>query len=102
RRAELPPVWRATEARRAGGLELPPAITKLPWIGEPLRDLVARAAQDPHALGAEVSKVTNQSFDQIAHVLGNIAHNVVKLLLAVLSLFFMYRDGERFAVPIAC
>ncbi|HYL70254.1 MAG TPA: AI-2E family transporter, partial [Candidatus Dormibacteraeota bacterium] len=35
-------------------------------------------------------------FDQIAHVIGNIAHNIVKLLLAVLSLFFVYRDGERF------
>ena len=100
-RVELIHAWHETQALLAGGLELPPAVAKLPWIGEPLRDLVARAAQDPHALGAEVSKVTNQSFDQIAHVIGNIAHNIVKLLLAVLSLFFVYRDGERFAGQLA-
>ncbi|MGH8267090.1 MAG: AI-2E family transporter [Steroidobacteraceae bacterium] len=100
-RVELTHFWHETQAMLAGGLELPPAVTKLPWIGEPLRDLAARAAQDPHALGAEVTKVTNQSFDQIARVLGNIAHNVVKLLLAVLSLFFVYRDGERFAAQLA-
>jgi len=100
-RVELIHAWHETQALLAGGLELPPAVARLPWIGEPLRDLVARAAQDPHALGAEVSKVTNQSFDQIAHVIGNIAHNVVKLLLAVLSLFFVYRDGERFTGQLA-
>ncbi len=100
-RVELIHAWHETQALLAGGLELPPAIARLPWIGEPLRDLVARAAQDPHALGAEVSKVTNQSFDQIAHVIGNIAHNVVKLLLAVLSLFFVYRDGERLTGQLA-
>ena len=100
-RVELIHIWHETQSILAGGLQLPPALTRLPWIGEPLRDLAARAAQDPHALGNEVGKVTNQSFDQIAHVLGNIAHNVVKLLLAVLSLFFVYRDGERFAAQVA-
>jgi predicted PurR-regulated permease PerM len=100
-RVELIHVWHETQSILAGGLQLPPALTRLPWIGEPLRDLAARAVQDPDALGTEVGKVTNQSFDQIAHVLGNIAHNVVKLLLAVLSLFFVYRDGERFAAQVA-
>ena len=100
-RVELIHAWHETQALLAGGLDLPPVIAKLPWIGDPLRDLVARAAQDPHALGAEVGKVTNQSFDQIAHVIGNIAHNIVKLLLAVLSLFFVYRDGERFTGQLA-
>ncbi|MGH8276862.1 MAG: AI-2E family transporter, partial [Steroidobacteraceae bacterium] len=52
-RVELTHFWHETQAMLAGGLELPPAVTKLPWIGEPLRDLAARAAQDPHALGAE-------------------------------------------------
>jgi len=100
-RVELIHAWHETQAMLAGGLQLPPALTRLPWIGEPLHDLATRAAQDPHALGAEVGKVTNQSFDQIAHVIGNIAHNIVKLLLAVLSLFFVYRDGERFAGQLA-
>jgi len=100
-RVELIHAWHETQAMLAGGLQLPPAVARLPWIGERLHDLAARAAQDPRVLGAEVGKVTNQSFDQIAHVIGNIAHNIVKLLLAVLSLFFVYRDGERFAAQLA-
>jgi predicted PurR-regulated permease PerM len=100
-RVELIHAWHETQATLANGLQLPPALTRLPWIGERLRDLAARAAQDPHVLGTEVGKVTNQSFDQIAHVVGYIAHNVVKLLLAVLSLFFVYRDGERFSDQLA-
>ncbi len=100
-RVELIHAWHETQEVLAGGLQLPPALLKLPWIGEPLRELLARAAQDPHAIGAEVGKVANQSFDPIAHVIGNIAHNVVKLFLAVLSLFFVYRDGERYAAQLA-
>lgn len=100
-RVELIHAWHDTQAMLAGGLQLPPGLAKLPWVGEPLRELLTRAAQDPHAIGAEVGKVTNQSFDQIAHVVGNIAHNIVKLFLAVLSLFFVYRDGERYAAQSA-
>jgi predicted PurR-regulated permease PerM len=81
----------------AGGVQLPPAILKLPWIGDQLRDLTARIAQDPHALGLELRKLTDRSFDQIAHVVGDISRNAVKLAFAVLTLFFLYRGGESFA-----
>lgn len=85
----------------SGGVELPPAVLKLPWIGEQLRDLTTQIAQDPHALGMELRKLTDRSFDQIARVLGDISRNAVKLGMAVLSLFFVYRGGERFAGQIA-
>ena len=100
-RIELTHAWHETQALLAGGLQLPPMVTKLPWLGQPISDFVARATQDPQALGDEVSRFTNQSFDQIAHVIGNIAHNIVKLFLAVLSLFFVYRDGERITGKLA-
>ena len=38
-----------------------------------------RVAQDPHALGLELRKVTDHSFDQIAHIVGDISRNAVKL-----------------------
>ena len=81
----------------AGGVQLPPAILKLPWIGDQLRDLTARIAQDPHALGLELRKLTDRSFDQIAHVVGDVSRNAVKLAFAVLTLFFLYRGGQSFA-----
>src|SRR6266404_3433779 len=49
-RIELVRAYHQTQVLLAGGLQLPPAVLKLPWIGEQLRDLTARAAQDPHAL----------------------------------------------------
>jgi predicted PurR-regulated permease PerM len=84
-----------------GGLHLPPAVLKLPWIGDQLRDLSERVAQDPHALGLELRKLTDRSFDQVAHIIGDVSRNAVKLGLAVLSLFFVYRGGERFAAQLA-
>src|ERR1700682_1017098 len=96
-RIELVHAYHQTQALFAGGLQLPPAVLKLPWIGDQLRELSTRIAQDPHALGLELRKLTDHSFDQIAHVVGGIGRNVVKLLLAVVSLFFVYRDGQRYA-----
>jgi predicted PurR-regulated permease PerM len=100
-RIDLVRVYHQTQTLLAGGLQLPPWIQRLPWVGEQLREALARAAQDPHMLGAELRKVTDHSFDQIAHVIGSISRNVVKLFLAVVSLFFVYRDGERFAAQMA-
>jgi predicted PurR-regulated permease PerM len=85
----------------AGGVQLPPAVLKLPWIGDQLRDLTTRIAQDPHALGFELRKLTDRSFDQIARIVGDVSRNAVKLAFAVLTLFFVYRDGKRFAAQIA-
>ncbi len=99
-RFELVHAYHATQSLLADGT-LPPAILKLPWIGDQLRDLAARAAQDPHALGAELRNITDHSLEQIGHVVGNIGRNVAKLLLTVISLFFVYRDGARIAAQLA-
>jgi predicted PurR-regulated permease PerM len=81
----------------AGGVQVPPAILRIPWLGEHLRDLTTRIAEDPHTLGLELRKLTDRSFDQITHVIGDIGRNAVKLAFAVLTLFFLYRGGESFA-----
>src|SRR5438477_1082978 len=82
-RVELAHTWRETQTLLAGGVQLPPAVVRLPWIGEPLHDLTTRAAQDPQVLGEALRKVTDRSFNQIAHVIGGIGREAVKLLLAV-------------------
>ena len=99
-RVELAHAWRDTQTLLAGGVQLPPAVQKLPWIGEQLHDLTTRAAQDPQVLGQALRKVTDRSFNQIAHLIGGVGREVVKLLLAVVSLFFLYRDGEQLATQL--
>jgi len=100
-RIEVIHAYHATQALLAGGVQLPPALLRLPWIGDQLRDLSARVAQDPNALGLELRKITDHSFDQIAHLIGGIGRNAVKLLLSVVSLFFLYLGGERIAAQVA-
>jgi predicted PurR-regulated permease PerM len=93
-RVELVHAYHEAQQLLAGG-SLPPALLKLPWIGDQLRDLAANAAQDPQALGAELRKITDHSVDQIVRLLGAIGRNVAELLLTVVSLFFVYLDGEH-------
>ena len=38
-----------------------------------------------------------RSFTLIAHILGGVSRNAIKLFFAVLSLFFVYRDGDEAA-----
>ncbi len=100
-RIELVHAWHDTQALLAGGVQLPPAVLKLPWIGDQLRDLTARAAQDPHVLGLQLRRVADHSFDQIAHLVGGIGREAVKMALTAVSLFFIYRDGQRLAGQLA-
>jgi predicted PurR-regulated permease PerM len=100
-RIELVHAYHESRTVLAGGLQLPPAVVKLPWIGEQLSDLAARAAQDPQALGLELRKLTDNSFEQIARIIGGVSRNAVKLVLAVVCLFFVYRGGDRFSDQVA-
>jgi predicted PurR-regulated permease PerM len=100
-RIELVRVWHDAQAIVAGGVQLPPALLRLPWLGDQLRELAARAAQDPHVLGLELRRVTDHSFDHIARLIGGIGREAVKMAFTAVSLFFVYRDGERLAGELA-
>jgi predicted PurR-regulated permease PerM len=100
-RVEIVHAYHETQTLLSGGLQLPSWLLKIPWLGDELQDLTARAAQDPHALGPELKNLADHSLDQIAHVLGGIGRNVAKLFLSVLSLFFIYRGGGRIAGQMA-
>ncbi len=100
-RVEMVHAYHEAERLLSGGGQLPSLLLKVPWLGDELQDLTSRAAQDPHALGGELRTLTDHSLDQIAHVIGGIGRNVVKLLLSVLSLFFVYRGGARVAAQLA-
>jgi predicted PurR-regulated permease PerM len=100
-RIELVRVWHDAQALVAGRVQLPPAVLRVPWLGDQLRELAARAAQDPHALGLELRRVTDHSFDHIARLIGGIGREAVKMAFTAVSLFFVYRDGERLAAQLA-
>ncbi|MGH8323847.1 MAG: AI-2E family transporter, partial [Steroidobacteraceae bacterium] len=100
-RIEVVRAYQALQALLLSGPQMPPALLKLPWIGDQLSELSARMAQDPHALNLELREWADRSFVVIAQVMGGVSRNAIKLLLAVLSLFFVYRDGQKFASQFA-
>jgi predicted PurR-regulated permease PerM len=100
-RVEAVRAYEAVQTLLVNGPQLPPALLKLPWIGDQLSDLSARMSQDPHALNLELRDWADRSSSMIAHVLGGVTRNAVKLFFAVLSLFFVYRDGQKFASQFA-
>ena len=74
--------------------ELPAAIRDLPWLGGWLQQSLDRYASDPSALGREFTWWLQRWGGQLASLLGNVGRNIAKLLVAVLTLFFFYRDGD--------
>lgn len=100
-RVELVNAYQEAVALLARGVDFPDALLRLPWLGEWLREFTERAANDPRALGAELRQLVDRSFGEIAGIIGGVGRNVVKMVIAVVSLFFMYRDGKTFAVQLA-
>jgi predicted PurR-regulated permease PerM len=100
-RVDLVRAYHQIQEQLAGGVQLPPAVLRVPWIGTQLQDLINRASQDPHVLGLELRKVADAQFEQIAHVAGGISRNAVKLVFSVVTLFFVYRGGYRLPAQLA-
>jgi predicted PurR-regulated permease PerM len=100
-RVEVVHAYKELQDLLLNSTQLPPALLKLPWIGDQLTDLSARMAQDPRALNLQLHEWAEHSFSVMAHILGGVGRNAVKLFFAVLSLFFVYRDGQRFATQFA-
>jgi predicted PurR-regulated permease PerM len=100
-RVEVVRAYQAVHALLANGSQLPPAVLKLPWIGDQIQDLRDRMAEDPRALSSQLHEWAEHSSTVIARVLGGVGRNTIKLFFAVLSLFFVYRDGQRFASQFA-
>lgn len=100
-RIEAVAAWHELVATLDRGVRLPEPLARLPVIGEWLREFTERAARDPNALRAELSGLFDRSFTRIGALAGDVGRNIGKLLIAIISLFFVYRDGERLATQIA-
>ncbi len=77
--------------------KLPEFIADLPLLGPRLQEILAQITRDPSAVDAAVRDFFAQSSGEISALIGGIGRNIVKMGIAMVSLFFMYRDGEHFA-----
>ena len=75
--------------------ELPKYIRTLPWLGHWLNDQLIQITADPVAFQAKVSAWVSESSNQLISVLGDVGRNAAKMGFALITLFFLFRDGEH-------
>ncbi len=73
---------------------LPPLLRDVPVVGYWLQERLNHYSSDPTALGREFTSWLQQWSGQLAAVLGDVGRNLGKLLISVMTLFFLYRDGD--------
>ncbi len=87
--------YQAASAYMAEGPQkLPDFIVHLPWIGERLQTSLDQFAADPTALRAQLASWARQWQGQLGDLIGGVGRNAVRLGFALLTIVFVYRDGE--------
>lgn len=99
-RTEVADGYRAVVAALSSGHGLPRGLLDLPLVGGWLEQLNQQYFTDPPALRATLQNLFNASYDKIIGVLGDVGRNLLKLAIAVVSMFFLYRDGDDFALQV--
>lgn len=77
-----------------GPHRLPAFVLGLPWIGERLQDFLDQITTDPAALRAQLASWAQQWQGQLGELIGGVGRNAVKFGFALLTVLFIYRDGE--------
>lgn len=78
----------------SGHLEVPPVIRDIPWLGKEIQAFLDRLNSSPEALKAQLTEWSNYVLNHAAGFVGGVGRNVGKLGFALLTAFFLYRDGE--------
>jgi predicted PurR-regulated permease PerM len=79
---------------------LPDYVRNLPLVGPKLQSWLEQIARDPGSIDLAVKSFFDQSSGQLTAVFGGVGRNITKLALALISLFFMYRDGDEVTVQV--
>jgi predicted PurR-regulated permease PerM len=94
-RAELPKAYtRSVEILLSGPDAVPPAIARIPWLGPEIQRVLAMSSDDPAALQLQVVQWSKPWVDRSLRILGDIGFSAFKFAFALLTAFFLYRDGE--------
>ena len=98
---EVVDAYRELTVLLSRGIKLPDMVLELPLVGEWLRDWLARVSANPDELLNEVRGFLDRSSGEVGGVIGGVGRNVVKLVIALLSLYFMFRNGHVLAAQIS-
>lgn len=95
-RTELANAYTAVSSMlAAGGFALPEFVADIPLLGDALQQLLDTLAHDPGALRAQIGSWVEARAAESLNVVGGVGRNAAKLGFALITVFFLYRDGER-------
>jgi predicted PurR-regulated permease PerM len=78
-------------------LRLPDFVMAIPWLGEQLQTLLDTLAGDHETLRRQVLIWVEPWLGQIGTIAGNVTQVVANMALALVTVFFCYRDGAVLA-----
>ena len=78
----------------AGKIEVPEFVQTLPFIGPEIQRIIFELNSNPHAITQNIGLWIQGHLGYGCFVVAEISRNLVKLIFAILSLFFFYRDGN--------
>ncbi|MGO3889506.1 MAG: AI-2E family transporter [Paenalcaligenes sp.] len=86
-------------AANRDGMPVPDWIRALPLIGQRSAEYWTLYLGEPHALGTMVEMVSGQHLGNIYRMVlsatGNVFHLMLTLLFLLITLFFIYKDGDH-------
>ncbi len=78
-----------------GELRLPEVLADIPLFGSWLQNLLDEFARDPAAIRGQVAGWVEARAAESLNVVGGVGRNAAKLGFALITVFFLYRDGEQ-------
>ncbi|MGC2030627.1 MAG: AI-2E family transporter [Steroidobacteraceae bacterium] len=92
---ELMVAYRAlADLSAQGPYTLPGFIRRVPWVGEQLQQQINRYSAEPAVLMRQVGAWVQAWASELTALAGGIGRNVGKLLVTMVTVFFLYLDGE--------
>lgn len=84
----------------SGKFSIPDLVTKLPLIGGQIQELIAELNADPDQIMLQMREWIQSHLAYGKEIVNEVSRNLARLSFALLTLFFMYRDGDRVLVQV--
>ncbi len=92
--AETAVAYHALASARVDDYRLPPFLSSIPWLGDEMQRQIAHWKAEPAIVQREAAAWLQHSTARITAVIGRFGRGLAKLLITLLTVFFVYRDGE--------